>query len=195
MKCPKCDKEVKKTDKFCSSCGADLKKKKSSKKKESSFNQDEIFNKIGDGLEKVLDTEDTSKDYTKKDVDDNKGLALLAYLGPFALVPYFYNKNSKYVKYHAVQGMNLLVMWIVYAILAALLSSIKVTKDCTSVMGTILTCTKVTPWWVNLIVDLSGLLLFAIAVIGVFYALSGKAKKLPLVDKVKIFKEKENEDN
>lgn len=191
MKCPKCDKEVKTTDMFCSGCGANLKKKKSSKKKESKINQDEIFNKIGDNLEKILDTEDTTKDYNKKDVEDNKGLALLAYLGPLALVPYFYNKDSKYVKYHATQGMNMLVIWIIYAIFAGVLSLIKVTKECTSVMGTILTCTRVNPWWVNLIVDFCGLLLFAIAVIGVFYALTGKAKKLPLVDKVHVFKEKE----
>ncbi|MBR5662937.1 MAG: zinc-ribbon domain-containing protein [Bacilli bacterium] len=192
MKCPKCEKEVKTTDVFCSSCGTNLKKKKSSKKKESKINQDEIFNKIGDGLEKVLDTEDTTKDYTKKDVEDNKGLALLSYLGPLALVPYFYNKGSKYVKYHAVQGMNMLVIWVVYSIVTGLLYMIKFTKSCEHYMGGIITnCVKVTPWWVRIPVDFVGMVLFAIAVIGVFYALTGKAKKLPLVDKVNVFKEKE----
>lgn len=198
MKCPKCNKVIKNTDMFCSGCGAELNKKnkKSSKKKDSSFNQDEIFNKIGDNLEKILDTEDTSKDYTKKDVDDNKGLALLAYLGPLALVPYFYNKNSKYVKYHAVQGMNLLVIWIIYAIVASLLYMIKFTKSCEHYMGGIITnCVKVTPFWVRIPVDIVGMIIFAIAVIGVFYALTGKAKKLPLVDKVTVFKDKSNEDN
>ena len=92
--CPKCKKEVKSTDKFCSNCGELLKKKN---KKQNKNDQDEIFNKIGDNLEKILDTEDTSKDYTKKDIEDNKGLAILSYIGPLALIPYFKGKNSKYV--------------------------------------------------------------------------------------------------
>lgn len=192
MECPKCKKEIKKTDKFCSNCGTDLTKKKTKKKKETKVNQDEIFNKIGDNLEKILDTEDTSKEYTKKDIDDNKGLALLAYLGPLALVPYLYNKGSKYVKYHANQGMNLLVVWICYAIVAGLLYMVKFTKSCEHYMGGIITnCVKVTPWWIRFPVDIVGLILFALSVIGLFYALTGVAKKLPLVDKVNIFKEKE----
>ena len=188
MKCPKCNKEVKPKDKFCSSCGEDLSKKKSSKKKTTNINQDEIFNKIGD-------TEDTSKDYTKKDKDDNKGLALLSYIGPLALVPYFYNKGSKYVKYHAVQGMNLLVVWIVYAITYSLLSLIKVTKSCDSYLGIFTNCTKATPWWIRFPLDIVGLVLFALSVIGVVYALTGVAKKLPLIDKVTLFKDKDNENN
>lgn len=196
MKCPKCNKDVKSTDKFCSSCGEALKKKKSTKKNESTINQDEIFNKIGDNLEKILDTEDTTKNYTKKDVEDNKGLSILSYLGPLALVPYFYNKNSKYVKYHATQGMNLLVIWIVYSIVSALLYMIKFTKSCEHFLGGIITnCVKVTPWWIKLPVDIVGLILFAISVIGIVYAITGKAKKLPIVDKVNIFKQGNNNEN
>lgn len=197
MKCPKCNKEVKATDKFCSSCGEDLKKKKTTKKKETKINQDEIFNKIGDNLEKILDTEDTSKDYTKKDKEDNKGLAILSYIGPLALIPYFYNKGSKYVKYHAIQGMNLLVVWICYSILSSLLHLIKYTKSCEHYMGGMfVNCVKVTPWWIRFPLDIIGLILFAISVIGFVYALTGVAKKLPLIDKVTLFKQgKENEDN
>jgi len=194
MKCPKCNKEVKPKDKFCSSCGEYLKKKKSSKKT-SNINQDEIFNKIGDNLEKILDTEDTSKDYTKKDKDDNKGLALLSYIGPLALIPYFYNKGSKYVKYHAIQGMNLLIVWICYVIVSSLLSLIKITKSCDSYLGIFTNCTKVTPWWIKFPVDIIGLFLFALSVIGVVYALTGVAKKLPIIDRVTLFKDKDNENN
>lgn len=185
-KCPKCDSNVKATDKFCSSCGAELKK---SKKKIDKESQDEIFNKIGDNLEKILDTEDTTKDYTKKDVENNKGMAILSYIGPLALIPYFKGKNSKYAYYHAIQGMNLLLIWICYTILAALLYMIKVTKSCDHILGGIITnCVKVTPWWIKFPVDIIGLVLFALSVIGVVYALTGKAKKLPIVDKVNIIK-------
>lgn len=198
MKCPNCSKVVKKDDMFCRSCGEALQEesKKKEKKKSTGVNQDEIFNKIGDNLEKILDTEDTSKDYTKKDVNDNKGLAFISYFGPLALIPYFYNKGSKYVKYHAIQGMNLLVLWIGYFIFANILYLVKVTKTCTDYFpGLFTSCTKVTPWWIKLPVDIIGLTLFAISIIGAFYALTGVAKKLPLVDKVNVFKQDSKDEN
>ena len=188
-KCPKCDSEVSAKDKFCSSCGANL-KKKSKKKESSTSNADEIFNKIGDNLERILDTEDTSKDYTNKDIESNKGMAILSYIGPLALIPYFTAKDSKYASYHAKQGMNLLIVWIVYTIMAAILYSIKFTYKCehSPVFGVVTSCVKKTPWWIKLPVDLIGLFFFAISVIGIVYALTGKAKKLPLIDKVNIIK-------
>lgn len=187
-KCPKCNAEVKAKDKFCSACGESLGKEK--KKKESNINQDEIFNKIGDNLEKILDTEDTSKEYTKKDIEDNKGLAILSYIGPLALIPYFKGKDSKYVKYHAVQGMNLLIVWVVFTIFAAILSMIKITKSCdhSPIFGVVTNCVKVTPWWIKFPIDIIGLCLLIISILGVVYALLGKAKKLPLIDKVNIIK-------
>lgn len=186
-KCPKCNKTVKKGDMFCSACGETLKE---SKNKGTKTKEDEIFNKIGDNLEKILDTEDTSKDYTKKDIDNNKGMAILSYIGPLALIPYFKAKNSKYAYYHAIQGMNLLIIWIVYTIVSALLYTIKITTSCehSAVFGTITNCTKVTPWWITLPLDIIGLLFFALSVIGIVYALTGKAKKLPIVDKVNVIK-------
>lgn len=187
-KCPKCNKEVKAKDKFCSACGESLTNEK--KNKESGINQEEIFNKIGDNLEKILDTEDTSKDYTKKDIDNNKGLAILSYIGPLALIPYFKGKGSKYVRYHAVQGMNLLIIWIIYTILAVILSMIKITKSCehSPIFGVITNCVKVTPWWIKLPIDIVGICLLILSVIGLVYALIGKAKKVPLIDKVNIIK-------
>lgn len=194
-KCPKCNNDVKTTDKFCSTCGESLKQSKKGKKKEeevketkSSINTDEIFNKIGDGFEKLLDTDDTSKDYTKKDIEENKGLALVSYIGPFVFIPYFCGKDSAYVKYHSKQGMNLFIVWVMYIVVYSLLSLIKVTKKCTLIMGQIISCDEVTPWWVTFPMGIIGFALFALSVIGIVYTVMGKAKKLPLIGKINIIK-------
>lgn len=194
-KCPKCNEEVKTTDKFCRACGESLKPSKKGKKNEeeaketkSTINTDEIFNKIGDGFEKLLDTDDTSKDYTKKDIEDNKGLALISYMGPFVFIPYFCGKDSDYVKYHAKQGMNLFIVWVMYLVIYSLLSLIKVTKKCTLIMGQIISCDEVTPWWVTFPLGLIGFALFAISVVGIVYTVMGKAKKLPVIGKLNIIK-------
>jgi len=186
-KCPKCGEEVKTKDKFCSACGEELKTKKSTKK-ETKINTDEIFNKIGDNIEKILDTEDTSEDYKKKDIEDNKALAVLSYIGPLALIPYLKGKDSKYSYYHAVQGMNLLIVWLAYTILSALLYQIKVTKSCDFIWGKISNCNSVTPFIIRFPLEIVGFILFAISIVGIIYAIQGKAKKLPLVSKINIFK-------
>jgi len=188
-KCPKCGENVKVKDKFCSSCGEDLTKtKKKTTKKDKKVNTDEIFNKIGDNIEKILDTEDTSKEYKEKDIEDNKALAVLAYIGPLALVPYLKGKESKYSYYHAVQGMNLLIVWIAYSILCALLYQIKVTKSCDFIWGKISNCNSVTPFIIRFPLAIIGFIIFAVSIVGIVYAIQGKAKKLPLVNKITIFK-------
>ena len=108
-KCPKCDKAISKDDKFCPNCGYKL----TSEDKEA-INFDEIARKASKTVEKVLDTDDHTKSYTKKDINDNRAMAILAYFGPLALLPYFGQKNSKYARFHAVNGMNLFVWEIAY---------------------------------------------------------------------------------
>ena len=64
--------------------------------------------------------------YDKNDIKSNTLLAILSYLGLLAFIPYFAPNESKFVKYHATQGMNLLIMWGVYTLLDSLLGLIKV---------------------------------------------------------------------
>ena len=188
-KCPKCNKDVNKEAKFCSECGFDLSKNTKSKKtKSKEENTPDILIKISDNIEKILETEDTTNNYKKEEVEDYKGLAILSYIGPLALIPYLKGKDYKFSYYHAVQGMNLLLVWIAYSILAALFFQIKVTKSCDVYWGRIGSCITVTPWWIKLPFSILGFMLFALSIIGIVYALLGKAKKLPIIDKINIIK-------
>jgi len=193
MKCPKCETKLKATDKFCSNCGEKIekaKKKKASSKGEETVKEEssEIFKKIGDNIEKILETEDSSEEFKKEDIESYKGLALLAYIGPLALFPYLKGKKYKYSYYHGVQGMNLLAIEIAYAILTLLFFQIKETKSCDTFFGSVGNCITTTPWWIRFPFGIMGFALFALSIIGIVYALLGKARKLPLVEKVKIFK-------
>ena len=187
-KCSKCNIEFDDSAVFCSTCGTKLKKeRKSSKKYESK--EKKFFNKIGDNIEKILDTEDTSKDYKDEEIDSYRGLAALSYIGPLALIPYLKGKDNKYAYYHAVQGMNLLLVWIIYTVLAIAFYQIKVTKSCSYILGEFISkCETTTPWWIRFPFGIIGFALFILSVIGIIYALFGKAKKLPVIDKVNIIK-------
>lgn len=134
----------------------------------------------------INDVKDSTKDFSKKEISDGKGMAVLSYIIP--IIPYFVEKKNKFAIYHAKQGMNLLMVCIAYGFVNAILSSlIKVNTSCGNFLGYNLDC-KVTPWWVSLPLGLIGVVIGIIAIFGIVYAVGGKAKELPLVNKVKIFK-------
>ncbi len=54
----------------------------------------------------------------KKDVEENKIFAVLAYLSVLVLVPLLAKKESKFAMFHAKQGLVLLVGWIISWILS-----------------------------------------------------------------------------
>lgn len=75
------------------------------------------------------DVKDDTKSFSEKEISDGKGMAILSYILPF--IPFFAEKNNKYVRYHAKQGMNLLIIAIAYSIIYSILTSvIKVNGNC-----------------------------------------------------------------
>ena len=79
--------------------------------------------------EKILnDVKDDSKSFDKKEIESGKGMAVLAYIIP--LIPYFVEKENKFVKYHATQGMNLFIIAIAYSIIYGVLTSLIRVKQC-----------------------------------------------------------------
>jgi uncharacterized Zn finger protein (UPF0148 family) len=180
--CSKCGAELKAKVKFCPECGNETEVAKKKTKEE------EISKAVKKNIEKVLDTEDTTEEYTKKDVENNMGLAIISYLGILAFIPYFLGKNSKFAQYHAKQGMNLLILEAAYVIVYNLLCLIKVAKRITYYYGYAYASIRVTPWWIIAPMTIVGIAIGALAVIGIVYVCQGKAKELPVIGKLKIVK-------
>lgn len=110
-------------------------------------------------------------------------MATLSYILPF--IPYFANKDNKYVKYHATQGMNLLVIAIIYSVVYAILTNVIVVwKSCWYLEK----CYKTAPVWLTLPLSLIGLCITILCVIGIINVCNGKTKELPIVNKFKVFK-------
>ena len=200
MYCVNCGNKLEKSYKFCPKCGNKIvetkeeekevktrgRKKKDVVEEENKSAED----KIKATIEEVMDTPDETNTFDRKEIKDNTFLAILSYLGFLALVPYFYNNKSEYVKYHATQGMNLFIVWVLYYIVENLLRFITVGRLVYIQTSTgILPATKeVTPFWISLPMGIIGVTLAIITVIGIVYACEGKAKELPLINKIKIIK-------
>ncbi len=123
----------------------------------------------------------------KKEIEDGKAMAIVAYI--VAPVPYFAEKENKFVRFHAIQGMNIFIVAVGFLILSWIVNSI-VADNCARsiVSGVGGGCGGFLVSFINLIFSLVGLGIVAISVMGIIYAAQGKKKELPIFDKIKFIK-------
>lgn len=139
----------------------------------------------------LLDTKDTTDKYDKDDIEKNRIMATLCYLGPLVLIPFFTEKNSKFVKYHVIQGMNLFIIDIIYSIIMCIFQSITFNSTCSTTLWGYTTeydCVKHIPGWILSPLYIVGAIIGVLCLMGVINTLQNKAKELPLINKIKIFK-------
>ena len=143
--------------------------------------------KVKEKVDEIISTTDNTNEFDKKDIEENMFLALLSYIGIFAFIPYFIKTDSKFVKYHAIRGINLLILEGIYILLDSLLSMIKVSKVVID-YGTLVGTKMVTPLFISIPLAIIGLILTILSIIGIINVCKGKAKELPLISKIKIVK-------
>lgn len=125
------------------------------------------------------------------DIEENKGITIFSYLGPLALIPYFFAKDSKFARYHALQGLNLLLVWIFYIILFYIVGVIGA-LGIFARYGFIgdFTYFSDAPIYIIVMVTLIfiGLVLPLFNLMGIIDVIAGKTQELPLFGKIKIIK-------
>jgi uncharacterized membrane protein len=95
--------------------------------------------------------------YDPQDIQDNKVIAALSYLGLLVLVPLLAKKDSPFCQFHAKQGLVLLIAWVAIGIIWVI-----------PILG----------WIVGTI---GSIFLFVLFIIGLINALGGQAKELPVI--------------
>ena len=144
---------------------------------------EEVTKKIEGGVKKIFNTKDSTSDYDKKDIENGKLFGCLSYL--IAPIPYFTEKKNKFVIYHAKKGLDLLVICISFLVFSSILRRvIRVNKSCWGISD----CYKITPWWVEWPLNIVSIVLGILSLIGIINVLNGKAKELPIIGKIKVFK-------
>lgn len=166
MQCKKCGQTLPEGSEFCSSCGTRI---NGAQQQGTGAAQPQF------DINKINNTADTTADYDKADIEQNKIYAILAYLGILVLVPLLAAPKSKFARFHANQGIVLCIAevayWIIYSILSVVIYAIS--------------------WKLYFIVTLIGfiaLVFVVFAILGIVNAANGKAKELPLIGKISIIK-------
>ena len=105
--------------------------------------------------------------YESADIEQNKVMAVLAYLGPLVLVPILAAKDSKFAKFHANQGLVLFICSIVYWIALMFISF--VLYSISDYLGIFVH-----------ILRLLNIAFLVLAILGIVNAINGQAKELPV---------------
>jgi uncharacterized membrane protein len=111
------------------------------------------------------------------DAEKNKIFGIIAYLNFLCFVPLLVAKDSPFAKYHANQGFTLFLVEVAFWIVSwaiTLVSFFVLPSSGHDVIGFVL--------------DILGLGLFVLAVIGIINAAKGKCLPLPLIGGVKLLK-------
>lgn len=181
MFCSKCGKEIKDEAAFCPYCGAktteEATKEKATDENEAGKAAENAENEdFAAKIAKLNDTKDTSSEFDKEDIDDNKGMSILAYISWLVLIPIFAAKKSKYAQFHANQGLILAIADTAYWIISGVIT------------GILMIVSPIASAIVGAITGLCGLVFLVLVILGIVNAASGKAKELPVIGKYKILK-------
>lgn len=153
----------------------DLKEKSKEIKEKSKELQEDLSNlteEIKDKAEDIIkNVKDHTKKFDKKDIQENKAMACLCYI--IAPVPYFTETKSKWVRYHAIQGMNLFIITVLLCLSVSIICSVLIFN--LSILKAILK---------------AALYAFMIiyAIIGIINVCNEEAKELPIINKFKFIK-------
>ena len=196
--CENCGKQLEENARFCTSCGASYQTNDDGnsvsenheecqetttqpeptteeKLQQATATIDAVAQKLGN-------TTDYTSDFSKTDIEANKGPALLSYFGLLVLIPIFAAKHSPYARYHANQGLVLFVGMLVWAVIDG-----AVTALLRALLGNALGL-----WGMYSLCGTALNIVYAgfsiLAVIGIINVLNERAKELPIIGKYKILK-------
>lgn len=99
-----------------------------------------------------------------QDAEDNKWISVLAYFIFF--LPLLVAKESEFGKFHANQGLDLLLLGIAVSIVGSIIPFIG--------------------WFI--ILPVGGIFCLVLGIMGIINAINGKMKELPLIGSIKLIK-------
>ena len=167
--CSKCGAQIDDNATFCPQCGAQVGAANTANNtNEAKFASSTTNEKVNAAVENVKQQFTNTKDHTEEfdaaDIEANKVLAAIGYLGILFLVPLLAAPNSKFAKFHANQGLVLCIADFILGVLQ-LIPVIRIIADI-----------------------VIGIPLFVMHIMGIVNTANGKAKELPFIGGIQIIK-------
>ena len=122
-------------------------------------------------LDNLNETPDYTEVFDQNDVNSNRAMGILAYIGPLVLIPLFAAKESPFARFHSNQGLVLLIAEVIASTGFKILSKLKL-------IG----------WIFKLPSALVSIGFSVLVVMGIVNAARGRAKELPVIGSIQIIK-------
>lgn len=120
----------------------------------------------------MMNTNDTTSQFDPQDINDNKGMSVLAYIGFLFLIPLLACPNSRFARYHTNQGLVLFLMELAIGVVIGIFGIIPV-------IGIIIG---------GLLGSVGGILALVLSILGIVNVAQGQAKELPIIGKITLLK-------
>ena len=145
----------------CPACGAPL----------GSVVKSDFSEKVNKTIGEIQNVPDYSGFYHPQDIEQNKMISILSYLGLLFLIPFLAKKDSPFARFHVNQGMVLFFTEAVYNVVLRIVRGL--------FKGTIL-------GFIPGILGILDIAFFVLMILGIINAVNGKAKELPIIGKIRI---------
>ena len=123
---------------------------------------------------------DITSQFDPQEAQDGKALGILSYLiGLFVLIPYFTEKKNSWVRFHAVQALNLYIICAAATIAISILTSIFGLIPYIGIVFTIL---------LGIVGFAVSICTFILIVLGIIHTAKGQAVEFPVIKNIKIIK-------
>ena len=152
--CSNCGNELGENDKVCGNCGTPV---------GGSYTQTGFGSPVDDVINSV---KDTTSEYNQEEIKSGMGMSILCYFGFLVLIPLFTEKSNQFVKFHVKQGLNAFIWTFIAGLCASFVSAML-----PNLVG-------------GLITSALSILTLVIEIIGIVNAAQGKAKELPIINKL-----------
>ena len=119
----------------------------------------------------ITETPDYTASFDQNDIQQNRVMSILSYLGILVLIPLFAAKESPFARFHCNQGIVLVLAEVILSAAGRLLGGLPLVG-----------------WIIKLVAALGGIALFVFAIMGIINAVNGRAKELPLIGGFQILK-------
>jgi len=174
--CPNCGAQIEEGAQFCKGCGTKLSENAQQQQQQQQQNQQQQQQNFQQNAANFLqNTKDETASMDPADIEKNKTMGGLAYFLFF--LPLIACPDSKYGRFHANQGLLLLIVGAGLGILSSIFSAI------------VLAIAWWLLWWLPMLVNfVIWAAVLVIGIIGLINGFTGKAKELPLIGRFRIIK-------
>lgn len=126
---------------------------------------------------------DNTQGFDAADVQNNKVMGVLSYIGILVLIPIFAAKDSEYARFHAKQGTKLYILSIAYSI-CTLIINFLVSLVFRPTDLYFYTVPNPVASFISGVLGLASIFFLILAILGIVNACQGERKALPIIDKL-----------